>query len=92
MSRRLLSLFLVALVGGGVLYASELLQAWRLRRTAETLERDIGALRDEARDLARTADKLRTDPTEIERLAREGLGYVRPGERILRFDPSPGSR
>jgi cell division protein FtsB len=27
----------------------------------------------------------------VERIAREELGLVRPGERVLRFPPAPGS-
>jgi cell division protein FtsB len=30
-------------------------------------------------------DRLRTDPAYIEKLAREELGYVRPGETVLKF-------
>jgi len=32
-------------------------------------------------------ETLRTDPRAIERLARERLGYARPGETVIRFEP-----
>jgi cell division protein FtsB len=32
-------------------------------------------------------DVLRYDPKAVERLARERLGYARPGETVVRFDP-----
>jgi cell division protein FtsB len=31
---------------------------------------------------------LRNDPKTIERLAREKLGYARPDETVVRFEPA----
>jgi cell division protein FtsB len=31
---------------------------------------------------------LRNDPKTIERLAREKLGYAKPDETIIRFEPA----
>jgi cell division protein FtsB len=90
MSRRTLSVFLVALAGLGVVYATEVVRAWRMTRDVERLKREISTLRSQTRVLERAADRLRSDPAEIERLAREDLGYVRPGERVLKFPAAPG--
>lgn len=48
------------------------------------------AARNEA--LRREIAGLRTDPYIIEKLAREKLGYARPGEVIYLFPPSPESQ
>ena len=36
-------------------------------------------------------DALRYDPKAVERLAREQLGYARPGETIIQFEPVTNS-
>ena len=77
---------LLLVYGGG-----SLVRVWQMQREVETLERDIASLRDETQRLPRTIDGLRNNPDEIERLARETLGLVKPGERILKLPPStPG--
>ena len=81
-------LALALVVYGG----SGLLRVWRLKQEVEVLEREIGALREEAQALARTAEALRSDPAAVEKLAREELGYVRPGERVLKFPRTPSDR
>lgn len=67
-----------------------LLDLWRLRRELEALHREVQALEAENERLARAIEQLRHDPGSIERLAREELGLVRPGERVLRFPRSGG--
>ena len=42
-------------------------------------------MRREVRDLQREVEALRTDPGAIERIARDELGMVRPGEVIFQF-------
>jgi cell division protein FtsB len=39
--------------------------------------------------LSRAISELQEDPGVIERIAREELGLVRPGERVLRFPRTP---
>jgi cell division protein FtsB len=56
-----------------------------MRREMRSMERDLVALRARADDLTRHVERLRNDPAYIEKLAREELGYVRPGETILKF-------
>jgi cell division protein FtsB len=60
-------------------------QLWRLQAEVEALHREVQALEAENERLARAIAELRNDPGVIERLAREELGLVRPGERVLRF-------
>jgi cell division protein FtsB len=76
---------LAALVVAAVLGDRGLLELWRLRREITTLYGTVQDLEAENARLARQISALRDDPTEIERIAREELGLVRPGERVLRF-------
>jgi len=48
-----------------------------------TLETDLGKLDAENKQLTKEIQALRTDPTTIERLAREELKLVKPGEVVL---------
>ncbi len=57
-------------------------------RLAE-LEQKIETLETENTDLIGEIQTLRSDPAEIERLAREELRLVKPGEFVL-IVPSPG--
>jgi cell division protein FtsB len=65
------------------------LQLWRLRDEIETLQREVQLLEAENERLSRTITELHDDPAAIERIAREELGLVRPGERVLRFPRTP---
>jgi cell division protein FtsB len=60
----------------------------RLRGEVSTLVREVRALEAENERLSRAIGELQNDPAVIERIAREELGLVRPGERVLRFPRS----
>jgi cell division protein FtsB len=68
---------------------SSMLRVLDMTRDIERLEQQIHGLRLETQQLTRTIEQLRHDPAEIERLAREQLGFVRDGERVLKLPPSP---
>jgi cell division protein FtsB len=78
----------VALLAYG---GSSLARVIQMKREVESLERDIATLREETGRLTKTIDRLRTDPEFIEQLAREALGLVKPGDKVLKLPPStPG--
>jgi len=60
-------------------------RVWQLKQEVDALEREIQVLRVEADRLNRTVDRLREDPALVEQIAREDLGMVRPGEKVLKF-------
>ncbi|MBU3699060.1 MAG: septum formation initiator family protein [Candidatus Kapabacteria bacterium] len=60
-----------------------LLTRLTLMSETETLEGHLGALRATSDSLRRQIRVLETDRTEIERLARERYGYVRPDEEVF---------
>ena len=46
-------------------------------------------LSDERSELVARAERLRADPFEIESVARESFGMVRPGEVVVRLRTAP---
>jgi len=55
----------------------------RARRQSEELGATVAGLRNENARLHETAERLRTDPSTIESLARETLGLIRQGEVLV---------
>ena len=86
--RGLMAVVAVALLAYG---GSSLARVIQMKREVESLERDIATLREETGRLTKTIDRLRTDPEFIEQFAREALGLVKPGDKVLKLPPStPG--
>lgn len=56
-----------------------------LRAEAARVESQVEALEADRERLRARVVALQTDPLEIEALARERLGMVRPGERVVRL-------
>ncbi len=76
---------LALLLGVALFGENGVLHLRRLRGEIETLHRDVQALEVENERLTRAIAEIKSDPSAIERIAREDLGLVRPGERVLRF-------
>ncbi len=60
-----------------------LLSRWRLTSERSDLQTEIGQLRGREDSLRSVISALQTDTLQIERLARERYGYIRPGERVF---------
>jgi len=58
---------------------------WRKKSSHQQLSAEVQVLRDENTSLRRQIEALRHDPLAIERIAREDLGYARPGEITFVF-------
>ena len=82
----------VLAVGFAAYGGQSLTRAWTLKKEVESLEREMGALRAETARLTADLDRLRTDPDYIEQIARDKLGLVKPGDRVLKLPTAPGSR
>lgn len=89
----LLASILVAIAGT---YAPLLRQNQRMREEILRLKEQVAAEESRSRQLKTAVDALRNDPKTVERLARERLGYAKPGETVIRFQepatnsPPPG--
>ena len=60
----------------------------RMRAEKLRLEMDLEKETEKSRQLQAQIDALRNDPKTVERLAREKLGYARPDETVIRFEPA----
>jgi cell division protein FtsB len=76
---------LLALVGRSILGDRGLFEVWRKKSAFQQISSEVQALRTENASLRKEVDALQHDPQAIERIAREELGYARPGEITFIF-------
>lgn len=90
LSRVVVFLLCVAgLLGVGLWYLPLIQQNERMRRVVLRLDTQIAKADESNRQLKASIDALRFDPKAVERLARERLGYAKPGETMIHFyDPA----
>ena len=81
-------LVLAAFLGVAVWYLPLIHQNERMRQEILVLEAEIKKQEEISRHLDATIRALRSDPKTVERLAREKLGYAKPGETVIYFDGS----
>ena len=77
--------FIALLLLVGVWYLPLIQQNERMRRHILGLDDQIRKEEEAGRQLRAAIDALRYDPKAVERLARETLGYAKPGETVIRF-------
>jgi cell division protein FtsL len=65
------------------------LQSYQLSQREATVQSDIAKLKSDNGKLATTVARLQT-PTAIEDLARQQLGYAKPGETAVAVNFGPG--
>ena len=83
-------LCLAGMLGVAAWYFPVIKQNERMRRQILKLDEQIAKAEENNRQLKARIDSLR-DPKAMERLVRERLGYAKPNETVIRFDP-PGGR
>lgn len=86
LTRVVIFLILAAvLLGIAFWYLPLIQQNERMRK--EVYRLDAQVQKDEATNklLKASIEALRNDPKAVERLARERLGYAKPGETVIRF-------
>ena len=90
LNRVVIFLFLVAgILGLAAKYLPLVKTNERMRKETFRLDTRIQKEEAAARELKASIDNLRYNPKAVERLARERLGYAKPGETIIRFEPAP---
>jgi len=79
-------IFVAVILGIAFWYLPLIQQNERMRKEVLRLEAQVQ--RDEATNklLKASIEALRNDPKAVERLARERLGYAKPGEVVVRFE------
>ena len=80
-------LFLSGLLAVAVWYYPLIKQNERMRKYILQLDHRIQKEEQMGRQLRASIDALGRDPKALERLARERLGYAKPGETVIRFEP-----
>lgn len=87
LTRVVLLLFVVAgLLVIAVWYLPLIRQNERMRKEIMRKDAQIQQEEESRKYLAGSIDALKHDPKTVERLARETLGYAKPGETVIRFE------
>jgi cell division protein FtsB len=87
LTRIVMVLFVVAgILGVAFWYLPLIQQNERYRKNILQLDAQIQKEDQTGRQLKASIDSIRNDPKTLERLARKQLGYVRPGEILVRFE------
>ncbi len=85
-------LFIAGLLVVAVWYLPLIQQNERMRKEILRFDGIIQKEEEAGKQLRGSIESLRRDPKAIERLARERLGYGKPGETVIRFEaPSTNS-
>ena len=85
-------LFVAGLLLVAFWYRPLISQNERMRKEVLRLDTEIQKETETAKQLKTSIDALRNDPKAVERLARERLGYAKPGETVIRFEEPATNR
>lgn len=87
LKRKALSLAIFLIAAASLLNAlfgdRGLLELLRARQEINSLDQEIAALREKNQSLLSEIRALKSSPLAVERLARENMGLVKPGEIVL---------
>ncbi len=81
-------LLLAGVLAVAVWYLPLIQKNERFRREVLRLEEQKRKEEETSKQLKASIDALRYDPKAVERLARERLGYAKPDEKVIIFEPS----
>ena len=79
-------LFVAGLLAVAIWYLPLIKQNERMRKEILRLDTRVQKEEETGKQLRLSLDSLRHDPKAIERMARERLGYAKPGETVIRFE------
>ncbi len=72
----------------GMCYLPLIRENYRMQTENFRLERELQNEAERSKELQAQIDALKNDPKTVERLTREKLGYARPDETVVRFEPA----
>jgi cell division protein FtsB len=84
-------LCIAGLLGLALWYLPLIQENERFRKVVLQLDKQIAKVEENNRQLKISIESLRRDPKAVERLARERLGYAKPGETMIHFDDAAAS-
>jgi cell division protein FtsB len=84
-------LFIAGVLAVGVWYFPLIKRNEPERKQLLDREEQIRKVEDANRQLKASIESLKHDPKAVERLARERLGYAKPGETVIRFEERPST-
>jgi cell division protein DivIC len=79
-------LFVALTLFAGLFFVRTYAEMRALREREDDNRRQLADLKKTLADQKVTVDRLRNDPTYVERVIRERLGYARPDETVIRFE------
>src|ERR1039457_3379678 len=79
-------LLLAVLLGIAVWYLPLIQQNERMRKEILRLDEKEKVEKETYKQFKASIETLQNDPKAVERLARERLGYAKPGETVIRFE------
>ncbi len=79
-------LFIAGILLVGACYLPNIKQNQRMRARLLELDTRIQRGEETGRQLRTAIDSLNYNSNAVERLARERLGYAKPGETVIRFE------
>lgn len=89
LTKCVICLFVLAGVGFvAVWYFPLIQQNERMRKEIRRLDTQIQKEDGSAKQMKGDLNALYNDPKTVERLARQKLGYAKPGETVIRFEPA----
>jgi cell division protein FtsB len=88
-----IALAVLVVVATIAMFVPQFKQYSELRRKEAALQDEIRLEEEIVKHLKDQQERLKSDPRFIEKLAREELGYAKPGETVFRFtdDEAPSS-
>ncbi|MFO1512978.1 MAG: septum formation initiator family protein [Verrucomicrobiota bacterium] len=93
LTRVVIGLLLIAgLAGIGVWYLPLIKQNERMRRRVMELDLQVQKELETKKQLSASIEAMNNDPKAVERLAREKLGYAKPGETVIKFGETSTNR
>src|ERR1041384_3400931 len=81
-------LALAAVLAVGIWYLPLIKHNERLRKEILILTAQVNRQEEQAKQMDAAILAMRNDPRVVERLARERLSYIKPGETMIRFAES----
>ena len=88
-----IALAILVVIAVIAMFIPQISQYNELHRREAAIQEEIRLEEEIIKHLKSQQDKLRTDPRFVEKIAREELGYAKPGETVFHFtdDEAPAS-